>query len=215
VKQQGNKNVFTGRKPDQHQINQRRKLLGIIGVGGLVSAWHKPIINSITLPAHAQTSTNTPTVTTTGSVSSMAIPDQTSINIDVPLTHPDGSPTMVSKVVLSLDIEHGFQGDIIISLTSPSGMSSVLVDRVGTGNTEFGCSDSDFSIVLDDDAAPTLPFNLGDCPAGAISGTFSTSGALRVFNGESPNGTWVLTIEDSAQTDGGMLNQAVLSVTCA
>ncbi len=190
-------------------------MLAMIGAGGVLSVWHKPIINTVIVPTHAQTSTDAPTVTTTGSISSMAIPDQATIDIDVPVSHPDGSPTTISRVVLELDITHGFQGDLVISLTSPSGTSSVLVDRVGTGNTAFGCSNSDFSIVLDDEATAMLPVNLGDCPSGAISGTFSTGGGLSTFNGESTDGTWVLTIEDAAQTDGGMLNRGVLSVTCA
>jgi len=137
------------------------------------------------------------------------------ININLPLAHPNGTPPTVSKVVLELDITHPFQGDIIVSLTSPSGTSSVLINRIGTGNTTFGCSNADFMVTLDDDASSTLPSDLGDCPAAALTGTFSSGGGLTAFNGESANGTWVLTIEDAAATDGGMLNQAMLSVTCA
>lgn len=37
-------------------MNKRRKLLTGIGCGTVVAAWHKPVINSIVTPAHAQTS---------------------------------------------------------------------------------------------------------------------------------------------------------------
>lgn len=37
-------------------MNKRRKLLTGIGCGTVVVAWHKPVVNSIVMPAHAQTS---------------------------------------------------------------------------------------------------------------------------------------------------------------
>lgn len=49
-------------------IQTRRKALLSIAIGASTSIWHKPIINSVLLPVHAQTSNDLapPTVTTTG-----------------------------------------------------------------------------------------------------------------------------------------------------
>ena len=47
---------------NEPQNSPRRKALQNIAVGGVVaSIWHKPIINSVALPAHAQTSADTDT----------------------------------------------------------------------------------------------------------------------------------------------------------
>ena len=41
---------------EEVSLNQRRKLLLGIGATGAATVWHKPIVNAIVLPAHAQTS---------------------------------------------------------------------------------------------------------------------------------------------------------------
>lgn len=195
------------------RLHNRRKTLGILSGGVVATIWHKPMIESVVLPAHAQTSGGE--VTTTATVAGVAIPDQTSINIDFPIAHPNGTPPTVSRVVLELDIEHPFQGDITVTLTNPVGTSSTLVDRVGTGNSPFGCTGDNFMIVLDDSASAGLPVNLASCPAGSLTGTFNTGGGLTAFNGEQANGDWVLAITDAAMNDSGTLTRAQLSITCA
>ena len=37
-------------------MNDRRKILLGLATGGVLSAWHKPIVNAVLVPAHAQTS---------------------------------------------------------------------------------------------------------------------------------------------------------------
>ena len=37
-------------------MNDRRKILLGLGTGGVLSAWHKPIVNAVLVPAHAQLS---------------------------------------------------------------------------------------------------------------------------------------------------------------
>jgi len=37
-------------------MNNRRKIILGLGTGSVLSVWHKPIVNAIVLPAHAQTS---------------------------------------------------------------------------------------------------------------------------------------------------------------
>ena len=67
-----NKHPMSEDMPNQNtNRTDRRKLLAIIGVGGVAavaipSRWSKPIIDSVILPAHAQTSMCTADATTGG-----------------------------------------------------------------------------------------------------------------------------------------------------
>lgn len=68
-----------------YKQSRRRLLGGVAGVSAL-AAWHKPIINAVILPAHAQTSV-CPTVTvqnvTFGPLSGMSTPSVCSVTFDV------------------------------------------------------------------------------------------------------------------------------------
>lgn len=44
------------KKPDKIVVSRRRALLGAAGISAAAAAWHKPIVNAVLLPAHAQTS---------------------------------------------------------------------------------------------------------------------------------------------------------------
>lgn len=193
--------------------NKRRKILGSLSGGVAVAIWHKPVIDAMVLPAHAVTSQPEP-VTTVATVSGIDLPDLINIDIDLPVAHPDDSPPTVTEVILELDIQHTFQGDFVITLTSPDGTTSTLVNRIGTGDTTFGCPEDDLMLTLDDSATATLPVVVADCPNGVLTGTFTTGGGLNAFIDETPDGTWVLSIDDEAGFDAGFLNSATLSVTC-
>ncbi|MCW5517826.1 reprolysin-like metallopeptidase [Muriicola sp. Z0-33] len=99
----------------------------------------------------------------------------------------------VTDVNVLLDIEHSFLGDLVISLTSPSGTTIQL--------TSNSCDDfTDIDAVFDDEGSN---FSCGG-PSG-ISGIIQPLGALSSFNGESLLGQWVLEIRDTAPSDGGQL----------
>jgi hypothetical protein len=72
------------------QMNQRRKLLLGVGATSAIAVWHKPIVNAIILPAHAQTSNPAavcPMIvlgnTVTGPVSGSNTPPVCSVTFDV------------------------------------------------------------------------------------------------------------------------------------
>ncbi|MFS4454906.1 reprolysin-like metallopeptidase [Maribacter sp. 2304DJ31-5] len=132
--------------------------------------------------------------------------------VDLPITIPSsGTPTITSKIAffedlpiadinVSLDIEHSFLSDLVISLTSPAGTTVVL--------TSSSCGSSrNINAVFDDDA---LPFLCVGNPA--ISGTVRPLGSLSSFNGESILGEWTLEIKDNLNSDGGRLNSFSLEV---
>ncbi len=79
---------------------QRRKLLLGVGAGSAIAAWHKPVINSIITPAHAQMSV-CPMITignvVTGPVSGSNVPPVCSITFDV-LSGTAGTPLTITAI---------------------------------------------------------------------------------------------------------------------
>ena len=116
-----------------------------------------------------------------------------------------GTPTITSDIVfaddrpvigarVTLDIDHSYLSDLVITLRSPAGTEVTLVAN--------SCADADGLAATFDAAAP--PFVCGNDPA--ISGTVRPVGSLNAFAGESSLGQWTLTIQDTAPADGGQLN---------
>lgn len=123
---------------------------------------------------------------------------------DLPLViSSSGTPTIVSKIAffedisvadidVTLNIEHVFLADLVVSLTSPAGTTVVLMSN--------SCDRLDNVTATFDDSASSV-FVCGGNPA--ISGRVRGVGALNVFNGESLLGEWLLTVNDTAASDGG------------
>ena len=110
----------------------------------------------------------------------------------------------IQAVVVSVDIDHSWDGDLTLSLLNPAGRRVVLVDRRGGGRDDFR------NTVFDDDAAKSIrnavpPF----------SGTFKPEGALAELRGGSADGEWRLEVRDRAFQDGGALNRWKLTLTTA
>lgn len=140
-------------------------------------------------------------------VSGSSCPNCTTVAAtDVPIVISDsGTPTITSTInfsgagtiadvnVPNLNGDHTWINDLTVTLTSPAGTTVTLMDRV--------CSSEDnFDLGFDDGAATgTLP-----CPpVGGAS--YIPATLLAAFNGEDPQGAWVLTITDNANLDGGTL----------
>ncbi|MBT8183217.1 MAG: proprotein convertase P-domain-containing protein [Eudoraea sp.] len=108
----------------------------------------------------------------------------------------------IADVNVTLDIEHSFLGDLVISLTSPNGKKIFLAYN--------SCNElTDIDAVFDDQGSN---FSCGG-PSG-ISGTLKPLGALSSFDGESTFGEWILEIRDTAPADGGLLVDFSLEI-CA
>jgi subtilisin-like proprotein convertase family protein len=100
----------------------------------------------------------------------------------------------VADVNVTVDLDHTFLGDLVITIVSPAGTEVVLSSN--------SCGEfSNMNAVFDDDA---MPFVCGNNPA--IGGTVRPLGSLATFNGESASGNWTLKISDTAPADGGALN---------
>lgn len=105
------------------------------------------------------------------------------------------STGVITDVNVTLNIEHTWDDDLEISLTSPGGTTVVLT-------TDNGGSGDNYSGTILDDAAGTA-VTAGSAP---FNGAFSPEGNLSDFNGEDPSGTWTLTIYDDASGDTGTLS---------
>ena len=106
----------------------------------------------------------------------------------------------VADINVSLNIEHTFLSDLIISLISPQGTEVIL--------TSNSCSQlENINAVFDDNASP---FVCGGDPA--ISGTVKPLGSLSSFNGESSFGEWILLVRDTAPADGGLIQDFTLEL---
>jgi subtilisin-like proprotein convertase family protein len=155
----------------------------------------------------------------------VAIPDDDPTGVSVPLT-VSGVPGGLSNLVFSIDgsactnatgattvgLDHTFVGDLIITLTSPSGTTVTLISQAG-GPLNSG---NNFCQTVLDDSASTSIQNVtsGDAP---FTGTFKPASPLAAFVGENPNGTWHLNVSDNAFLDTGSVRAfslAIKAFTC-
>jgi subtilisin-like proprotein convertase family protein len=136
------------------------------------------------------------------------------VSVDLPIDISEQGTNTISStlnipflgVINDLDVVnvmgvHSYLGDLTFSLTSPSGTVVTLIDG------QCG-SDENFNINFDDSAAgnPPCPYDDG--------GTYTSNGILANFNGENPQGDWILEIADNANFDGGTLESWGLQI-CA
>ncbi len=123
-----------------------------------------------------------------------------------------GTPTITSTInipsngtindvnILNLNGTHSWINDLIVTITSPAGTVVTLWDQI--------CNSQDNFDVNFDDAAST-----GTLPCPPIGGgTYLPDTPLSAFNGEDPQGNWVLTIQDMFNQDGGSLDNWQLQV---
>ncbi len=112
----------------------------------------------------------------------------------------------IRDVNVTLDITHSWISDLTITLESPTGQVVTLVEQECGANANLDAT-------FDDDGAALA---CGADPA--ITGTIAPDGLLANFNGDpfgasvSAQGTWILTIADAANLDGGSVNSVALEI---
>ncbi len=106
VSQQENEKGTRVSEKNKDKTNQRRKLLLGVGASSAIAVWQKPVINSLIIPAHAQTSMLAPedlcpmiTIgnVVTGPVSGSNTPPVCSITFDV-LSGTAGTPLTITGI---------------------------------------------------------------------------------------------------------------------
>ena len=126
-----------------------------------------------------------------------------------------GAHCSTDEGATGVGIDHTFVGDLIVTLTSPSGTSVKLINRPGSGS--FGSSGNNFcQTLLDDNATDSIQSINGfdDPPLGPpYTGTFKPANPLSTFVGDVANGTWVLNVSDNEFGDTGNIRAFSLITT--
>lgn len=137
------------------------------------------------------------------------IPDNNPAGAQVPFT-VSGITTAISKVTVSFYLTHTWDGDLHIRLKSPDNTIINLSTRRGSSGDNFGsaCSPQGSRTTFDDAAGTAI--SSGTAP---FVGSFRPEQALSLFNGKSGsavNGTWMITVVDTAGQDSGDVQCASL-----
>lgn len=109
---------------------------------------------------------------------------------------------VITDIDVMLDIAHTDIHDLQITLTSPQGLTTQLISGVGED-----CVADDLRIKLNDDVIPTLASASCNAVSPAIAGQFKPLSPLSVYDGQAITGNWIITVIDSSDTDGGVINE--------
>ncbi len=119
-----------------------------------------------------------------------------------------GATCSTANNATTVGLSHTYVGDLVGTLSSPSGTSVTIFNRPGgTGN-----SGNNFCQTLLDDAGTNL-FQSITAAGNPYSGTFRPNSPLSAFNGLNPNGTWTLNVADLARTDTGAIRSFQIIIT--
>lgn len=145
------------------------------------------------------------------------INDNSAYNTLIPVSGIAGN---VTRVTITINITHTYDGDLDLFLRSPASSNRWL--ELSTDN---GGGGDGFTNTIFNDSAPTnitagtAPFTGSYRP----EGTLTSSGApvnvtanitnLAGFNGINPNGDWAFRVGDDAGGDQGTLNSVTLSIS--
>jgi subtilisin-like proprotein convertase family protein len=109
----------------------------------------------------------------------------------------------------TVGIDHTWVGDLVLTLKSPQGTVVNLIDQAGGVNNS---GQNYCNTTLDDESSGGSIQLI--TPAGApYSGSFKPNSPLSAFDGQSPNGTWTLTVTDRGIADTGNVRAFSLIIT--
>ncbi|MFD9705438.1 S8 family serine peptidase [Lentzea sp. NPDC059081] len=116
----------------------------------------------------------------------------------------DGATCSTADGATTVGIDHTFVGDLVGTLTSPSGKSVTLFSRVGsTGNNIC-------QAVFDDSA--TRSFSSVTSSDAPFTGSWLGSAPLSSLTTDGADGTWVFKVADVVGSDRGSIRAVTLSV---
>jgi subtilisin-like proprotein convertase family protein len=121
------------------------------------------------------------------------IPDNTSAGATSTITVPQSAT--VQDVNVTANVSHTFDGDLTLSLITPTNTTVTLA-------TDRGASGNNFILTVFDDEAAT-PISSGSAP---FTGSFRPETPLTAADGISAAGAWRLKVADTAAEDTGTLD---------
>ncbi len=185
-------------------------ICGAIGALTLTVRYNDGAAREVSFPLPLATGSLGAVTTTTYSGPAVAIPDDAPpVRIPLTVSGASGPIADVNFVIggtsctaaagaTTVGIDHTFVGDLVLTLTSPSGTKVTLIDRMATGNNS---GNNLCQTVLDDAASGSIQ----DAPDGdaPFSGAYRPASSLSAFAGESANGVWTLEVADTVADDTG------------
>ncbi|MGI5506731.1 S8 family serine peptidase [Lentzea sp. CA-135723] len=146
----------------------------------------------------------------------IAIPDndQTGVSVSLPVTgvgaasnlkfSVDGATCSATEGATTVGIDHTFVGDLVGTLTSPSGKSVTLFSRAGgTGNNIC-------QAVFNDDA--TTSFSSVTSAQAPFTGSWKPVTPLSALTADPADGTWTFKVADVVGSDRGSLRAVTLQI---
>ena len=112
----------------------------------------------------------------------------------------DGISGTARNVLVAVDLDHTYTGDLVIRLRAPDGKNTLLVDREGESGDNFR------QTVFDDRSSSAISRALPP-----FRGRFRPAQPLRDLDGATASGDWTLEVIDAAFQDGGSLNAWALA----
>lgn len=154
----------------------------------------------------------------------VAIPENNATGVDIPLVVSgvtgnisdlnfrfDSLPGCTASIGnVNAGVDHTFVGDLIFKLTSPSGTTVIFIDRPGVPASTFGFGGNNFCTTTLNDEGGFPPIETVNTEP--VSGNFSPNNPLSAFDGQNPNGTWVLNVSDVANIDTGNVRRFSLII---
>jgi uncharacterized repeat protein (TIGR01451 family) len=146
-----------------------------------------PTIYNFTVPTGPPASASGPPTTFSFDGPAATIP-QNPVGVNIPI-QVSGLTGVASDVKFRLDsLDYPYLGSLEITLTSPQGTSVRLVDQAWDAGSSFR------GTLLDDGAAsPIRGITYWEMP---YTGSYTPVSPLAAFQGENPNGAWVLNVRD-------------------
>ena len=155
--------------------------------------------NDVTVRCDDDTEPGSPFVATSDMVAPTMSVDNATISETVTFGSGNGS---VVDVDVTVESDHSWVGDLVISITSPAGTTVELMNNIG--GPGFGCAGDGLDLIFDDAATLTYADLDGTCNNNpAAEGTFQPLDALSVFNGQTAAGDWTISVTDLATGDSG------------
>ena len=138
-----------------------------------------------------------------------SIPDGSGALRSIPfeVTVQDPADLIITGVELELDIEHPWIGDLVVSLRSPSGVITQLIDRNGRVPFgfpgPFGCGGDDVSMVLAEAALNQVDDVCSITETPVLTGRLRPHESFASHFGGEPNGAWFIDLQDLQTGDAG------------
>jgi hypothetical protein len=138
---------------------------------------------------------------------SVAIPDENTNGVDDNLVI-SGATGLIGDMDVRVEINHTYVTDLSINLRRAAvGPRNLMT--MPTGPASALCDGNNMAATFDDEANPPQPANSA-CVTGAVptySGVVVPEQALNFFDGQDPNGTWTLNVNDAVFQDVGVLTR--------